>query len=201
MNTTFTDPFDALLSLQRELRSRFASYWLQDATTSSGPFPPINVFQQGDDILALMELPGIDKGDLQVQVQANTVRISGARPCQRLQLQQKRELENKEDSTIPAQLFVPTADIYETNDALDVRAGDAGRKQRRYRGRGRRPQDRGADVRGLASSTLGRAKESISPNIRGCNRSTPSTMWVTIRAAPVFPARSIRTTSQPLRSK
>jgi HSP20 family protein len=77
MITTFADPFDALLSLQRELEARFASDWLQDMTTSRGPFPPINVFQQGEDILALMELPDIDKNDLQIQAKANTIRISG----------------------------------------------------------------------------------------------------------------------------
>jgi HSP20 family protein len=75
MITAFADPFDALLSLQRELESRFASDWLEGTTTSRGPFPPINVFQQGDDILALMELPGIDKNELQTK--ANTIRISG----------------------------------------------------------------------------------------------------------------------------
>ena len=39
---------------------------------------------------------------------------------QELQVQQKRELENKEESTIPARVFLPTADIYESNDALNV---------------------------------------------------------------------------------
>jgi HSP20 family protein len=77
MITIFADPFDALLRLQRELEARFASDWLHDLTTSRGPFPPINVFQQGDDILAIMELPGIDKDDLQIQAKANTIRISG----------------------------------------------------------------------------------------------------------------------------
>jgi HSP20 family protein len=37
-----------------------------------------------------------------------------------LQVQQKRELEKKEEMTIPARVFLPTADIYETNDALNV---------------------------------------------------------------------------------
>ena len=77
MITTFADPFDALLSLQRELEARFASDWLHDLTTSRGPFPPINVFQQGEDILAIMELPGIDRDDLQIQAKANTIRVSG----------------------------------------------------------------------------------------------------------------------------
>jgi len=40
---------------------------------------------------------------------------------QELQVQQKRELEKKEEeSTIPVRVFLPTADIYETNDALNV---------------------------------------------------------------------------------
>src|SRR6185369_9838016 len=39
---------------------------------------------------------------------------------QELQIQQKRELETKEESTIPARAFLPTADIFETEDALHV---------------------------------------------------------------------------------
>jgi HSP20 family protein len=35
------------------------------------------VFQQGDDILAIMELPGVDKNELQIEAKANTIRISG----------------------------------------------------------------------------------------------------------------------------
>jgi HSP20 family protein len=73
----FGDPFDALLNLQRQLEARLASDWLHDLTTSRGPFPPINVFQQGDNILAIIELPGIDKNDLQIQAKENTIRISG----------------------------------------------------------------------------------------------------------------------------
>jgi HSP20 family protein len=74
---TFADPFDALFSLQQALEARLASDWLQDLTTSRGPYPPINVFQQGDDILAILELPGVDKNDPQIQAKANTIRISG----------------------------------------------------------------------------------------------------------------------------
>jgi HSP20 family protein len=39
---------------------------------------------------------------------------------QELQVQKKRELEKKEESTIPARFFVPNTDIYETPDALTV---------------------------------------------------------------------------------
>jgi HSP20 family protein len=39
---------------------------------------------------------------------------------QELQVQKKRELENKEEATIPARMFVPAADIYEAENDLTV---------------------------------------------------------------------------------
>ena len=77
MITAFADPFDTLFNLQRALDARIASDWLQDQTTSQGPFPPINVFQQGDDFLAIVELPGVDKDSLQIQAKENSIRLSG----------------------------------------------------------------------------------------------------------------------------
>jgi HSP20 family protein len=39
---------------------------------------------------------------------------------QELQVQQKRELEKREEATVPSRVFLPTTDIYETQDALNV---------------------------------------------------------------------------------
>jgi HSP20 family protein len=39
---------------------------------------------------------------------------------QELQVQKKRELEDKEETTIPARIFMPATDIYEAEDALTV---------------------------------------------------------------------------------
>jgi HSP20 family protein len=41
-------------------------------------------------------------------------------PEQELLVQKKREHESRDESTVPARIFVPTADIYETPDALNV---------------------------------------------------------------------------------
>lgn len=41
-------------------------------------------------------------------------------PKQELQPQEKREVEKKQETTIPARMFVPIADIYEDQDALTV---------------------------------------------------------------------------------
>jgi HSP20 family protein len=39
---------------------------------------------------------------------------------QELQVQKKREVETKQEMTIPARVFLPNADIYETASALEV---------------------------------------------------------------------------------
>ena len=50
---------------------------MSGATTGSGSYPLINIFQQGDDFVAIIELPGIDKSDLQIEAKENTIRICG----------------------------------------------------------------------------------------------------------------------------
>jgi HSP20 family protein len=70
-------PLDALFDLQRALESRLDSDWLRGTTTGTGAFPPINVFQQGDNLVAILEVPGVDKGDLEIQAKDNALRISG----------------------------------------------------------------------------------------------------------------------------
>lgn len=70
-------PLDALFDLQRALESRHGSEWLRGSTAGSGAFPPINVFQQADNLVAIVELAGVDKGDLEIQAKDNTIRISG----------------------------------------------------------------------------------------------------------------------------
>lgn len=77
MITTFTDPFDLMFNLQRALEARIASDWLQGLTASQGAFPPINVFAQGENILAIVELPGVARDDIEIQAKENTIRISG----------------------------------------------------------------------------------------------------------------------------
>lgn len=77
MISTIASPFDVLFDLQKALEDRLASDWLHDQTASLGPFPPINVFQQGDDILAIVELAGVDQDSLQIQAKENTIRIAG----------------------------------------------------------------------------------------------------------------------------
>jgi HSP20 family protein len=77
MLTNFSDPFAALFAIQRALDARKESDWMGSRTTGMGSFPPINIFQRGDDFVAIVELPGVDKSDLGIEVKENTIRISG----------------------------------------------------------------------------------------------------------------------------
>jgi HSP20 family protein len=73
----FSDPFEALLLLQRQLDARLASDWLGKYTANMGSYPPINIFQQRDDFVAIVELPGVSKADLKIEAKEGTLRISG----------------------------------------------------------------------------------------------------------------------------
>jgi HSP20 family protein len=77
MVSAFSSTFDALFALQRALETSLASDWLGAGTAGLGSFPPINVFQQGDDLVAVVELPGVDTESLNIEAKENTIRIAG----------------------------------------------------------------------------------------------------------------------------
>src|ERR1700756_1678400 len=74
---TFFDPFDTLLQCQQALDSFRTSGSLGAGPSASGAYPPINIFRKGDDVVAIAEVPGIGKSDLEIQVLGKTVRIAG----------------------------------------------------------------------------------------------------------------------------
>jgi HSP20 family protein len=77
MTVTLADPLDALLRLQRTVEQQLDSDWLENATSGVGAFPPVNVFQQGSDFVAIIELAGVGKDDLRLDVRGDTIRIYG----------------------------------------------------------------------------------------------------------------------------
>jgi HSP20 family protein len=77
MFASFNDPLDALFAFQRALDARIASDWMGRGTAAMGSFPPTNIFQKGEDLVAIVELPGVDKNDLEIEAKENTIRIRG----------------------------------------------------------------------------------------------------------------------------
>src|SRR4029077_15269092 len=79
MATLFPDPFDALLQFQQALDSFRTIGWLSTGPSAGGAYPPINIFRKGDDIVAIAEVPGVRKSDLEIQVVGRTIRIAGSK--------------------------------------------------------------------------------------------------------------------------
>src|SRR6478672_4118158 len=76
------DPFEQLRDFQRALDTFRSSGWLGSGLSSGGAYPPINIFRKGDDIVAIIAVPGARKSDLDIKIERNTPRISGSRrPC------------------------------------------------------------------------------------------------------------------------
>jgi len=95
--------FDALLDFQQALESRLQSDWLRGATAATGAFPPINVFQQSDNLVAIIELVGVNKSDLEIQAKNNTIRISGKKDVtypEKVSLHRRERLSGSFDRTL-----------------------------------------------------------------------------------------------------
>jgi HSP20 family protein len=75
----FPDPFNTLLGLQDALQAFRTSGWLLSGPSGGGSYPPVNIFRQGDDLVLIAEVPGINKSDLELQVKGRTIRLAGTK--------------------------------------------------------------------------------------------------------------------------
>ena len=111
MLSGYSDPFTALLALQRALEARHESNWMGGSTTAVGTYPPINIFQQGDNFVAVIELPGVSKSDLQIEAKENTIRISGKKEVryeEGASVHRRERLSGSFDRTISLPLQIET---------------------------------------------------------------------------------------------
>jgi HSP20 family protein len=71
------DPFATLASVQRAMDSVMGGDWLGTRTAGGGAYPPVSVFNDGEDFVVVAELAGVRKEDLDVQVRGDRLRIKG----------------------------------------------------------------------------------------------------------------------------
>jgi len=69
---SYGDPF---ARLQQELEHMLSSF----EGPHSGVYPPLNVFDAGEEVVLKAELPGVDPAKLDVEVRDNTVTLKGER--------------------------------------------------------------------------------------------------------------------------
>jgi len=109
-----SNALDALFDFQRALESRLESDWLRGATAGTGAFPPINVFQQGDNLVAIIELAGVNKSDLEIQAKDRTIRISGKKNVafpEKVSLHRRERLSGIFDRTLTVPIEIDAARI------------------------------------------------------------------------------------------
>lgn len=111
-----TDPFQTLLAVQRALDRARTSNWL-GATSSSarGAYPPVNVFRQGKhDFLAVVELPGIDRSQLDLEVKENAIRLRGRKIVdygENVSAHRRERLQGEFDRTITVPVEIDAARV------------------------------------------------------------------------------------------
>src|SRR6476660_7011287 len=118
----YPDPFEAFFAFQRALENRLSSDWLADTTAGTGTYPPINVFQQGDDLVAIIELPGVNKADINIQAKGDTIRIAGRKSIdypEDVSLHRRERLSGSFDRTLVVPMQIdPDAIKAEYNNGL-----------------------------------------------------------------------------------
>ncbi len=78
------DPVSNLLTLQTELERFLRNPALRNpairlGVSGPGDFPPVNIFDDGDGVVVMAEIPGMDPASLNLSGQSHTLTIKGER--------------------------------------------------------------------------------------------------------------------------
>jgi HSP20 family protein len=73
------DPASNLLTLQTELERYLRNPAISLGLSGPGDFPPVTIFDDGDGIVVMAEIPGMDSASLNVSGQSQTLTSKGER--------------------------------------------------------------------------------------------------------------------------
>jgi HSP20 family protein len=74
------DPIRDLMNLQNNIQSMLDTPSGQRADDSYGTWmPPVDIFERGDDLILRAELPGVERSDIDIHVENNTLTLRGER--------------------------------------------------------------------------------------------------------------------------
>lgn len=73
------DQMSGLLGLQSELERFLRNPAFSMGLSGAGAYPPLNIFEDGEQLVTIAELPGLDPAAVQVSGQGRTLTISSER--------------------------------------------------------------------------------------------------------------------------
>ncbi len=74
------DPVGSMLALQEELGRALRNPAFNLGLSAYGAYPPINLFDDGEGLVVMAELPGVEPASVNLVVQRNTLTLTGSRP-------------------------------------------------------------------------------------------------------------------------
>ena len=77
------DPVSNLLTLQTELERFLRNPAIRLGVSGPGDFPPVNIFDDGDGVVVIAEIPGMDPESLNVSGQSHALTIKGRASARR----------------------------------------------------------------------------------------------------------------------
>src|SRR3954451_24098529 len=85
MTITRWSPFHELNSLQSSLNRVFQDYGRgSDELLTSGTFvPPVDIYEDDQNIVLKMEIPGVDPKDINITMENNTLTVRGERKIEK----------------------------------------------------------------------------------------------------------------------
>ncbi len=75
----FSNAIDTLLAVQQSVEAAHKNEYFERGTTSRGSYPSFDLFQSGEDAVLTVEIPGMKKEDINIEIKDNLFRISGSR--------------------------------------------------------------------------------------------------------------------------
>jgi len=118
------DPFRDLVSIQDELNRLFGrTYTGGEAlrpTAAGAWMPAMDVYETGDTIVAKLELPGIEPGDVEVAVEDSTLTVSGKREFESETNEENYHRVERRYGSFSRSISLPqTADVEKVNARFD----------------------------------------------------------------------------------
>jgi HSP20 family protein len=121
---------DMLLDLQHSMDRAQTTNWSGPTTAGRGAFPPVNIFSDDGGVVVVAELPGVDKGDVEIEIRRDQVRIRGRKSIdygEGASMHRRERQQGSFDRTlnVPFQIDAQRVEASQSNGVLAIRLPQA----------------------------------------------------------------------------